>query len=721
MAQLVKHFVQDLQNDVKIRQLGTLVFNTDNLANVIEVELLDGGEAATVSGTVSCSVICSDGSTVPVTNGTISGNTVTVSLTADCGVIPGPIGVGIQITDGTVKTTVFKAIYNVELFETGTVVDPGSRITLSVSDLIDDIETAVASIPADYSDLLAAIAPAYSDLTFPVSAGTFCWYSGALYAANQDIPTSESWTSAHWKAVTVGGEIASLKSALSANGIATLITDGWITGKRMGTPDVGGTFSDSPGSISSWRYIKFECQPGDKFTINADGTSTFRTWAFADENLVCIARASLVNNDSVSVNETIVAPAAQGDYGDAKYLFINQDSSRGDCFIGWLLPGLLNAVVSAVAPVEASSTASQAYAAGDFFIYNGTLYIASASIAQGGTITPNTNCTAIPKGISSEVTDLKSAFDYYEDYASSTIGTPEVNITNLSGYTAQNGALGSDGTWANVNSSFQFICIPIMQKGCRVSITLAANSPKNLIFAGVTEFTAPVNGESYHASTFGRKIIAAGSTANYDLTDDTKYLILNTVWSENAVIISNFAITKAATSGTVGAAITDLQNAVGEVSSDLRPETDLSSVGAANKVYGLNKDAGETVSAIAAPQNGYTAAKIACLAGDEFTLTAGIYGSGGALDDVVAWGFVEQDGADLKMIEHSEIGTSCQNKKLIAPSDGFLMVNHYTSATYSLKMKRLFQVPAAPTANGNYVLTVAVSDGVPTYSWAAQS
>ena len=68
-----------------------------------------------------------------------------------------------------------------------------------------------------------------------------------------------------------------------------------------------------------------------------------------------------------------------------------------------------NAVVSAVAPVEASSTASQAYAAGDFFIYNGTLYIASASIAQGGTITPNTNCTAIPKGISSEVTSLKSA------------------------------------------------------------------------------------------------------------------------------------------------------------------------------------------------------------------------------------------------------------------------------------------------------------------------
>ena len=74
---------------------------------------------------------------------------------------------------------------------------------------------AAASSAALGEDAVDAIAPAYSDLTFPVSAGQWCWYNGTLYAANQDISTSESWTSAHWTTVTVGGEVADLKSATS--------------------------------------------------------------------------------------------------------------------------------------------------------------------------------------------------------------------------------------------------------------------------------------------------------------------------------------------------------------------------------------------------------------------------------------------------------------------------------------------------------------------------
>lgn len=73
-------------------------------------------------------------------------------------------------------------------------------------------------------------------------------------------------------------------------------------------------------------------------------------------------------------------------------------------------------VVSAVAPVESTSTASKTYPSGDFFIYDGSLYIATASIAQGATITPDTNCEDIPGGISvyvaqlnGDVADLKAA------------------------------------------------------------------------------------------------------------------------------------------------------------------------------------------------------------------------------------------------------------------------------------------------------------------------
>lgn len=49
---------------------------------------------------------------------------------------------------------------------------------------------------------------------------------------------------------------------------------------------------------------------------------------------------------------------------------------------------------SIIAPVEASLTASRAYAIGEQFILNGTLYTATAAITAGGTITINGNCTA---------------------------------------------------------------------------------------------------------------------------------------------------------------------------------------------------------------------------------------------------------------------------------------------------------------------------------------
>ena len=59
-----------------------------------------------------------------------------------------------------------------------------------------------------------------------------------------------------------------------------------------------------------------------------------------------------------------------------------------------------------IAPIETTSTASQAYSIGDLFVYGGLLYRATESIAQGGTITPNTNCTATAVG-----TEIVGKFD----------------------------------------------------------------------------------------------------------------------------------------------------------------------------------------------------------------------------------------------------------------------------------------------------------------------
>ena len=175
----------------------------------------------------------------------------------------------------------------------------------------------------------------------------------------------------------------------------------------------------------------------------------------------------------------------------------------------------------------------------------------------------------------------------------------------------------------------------------------------------------------------------------------------------------------------VSAIATEADNSAGNINYAVRgTTTDLSSTVTSGKIYGLDKDAGETVSSIAGPKTGYSCAKIACHAGDEFTLTAGIGSTGHAVDDVVVYAFVD---SDYKMIEHELSGVSANAKKLVAPKDGYIMVNHLNSATYSLTAKLVYiaasaadldtRVPAAPTTDGTYTLKVTVSSGTPTYSW----
>ena len=178
-AQFKEPYSQDLTEPIRIRQEGNIVFNSDDESNVIYVDLYEDGEDYSGGGSVAGLVICPDGATVTL-SGSVSGKTVSVTLTEDCFAITGQIGVGIQVVSGGIKTTVFKAVYNVELNETDNPVDPGSRTALTVGDLVDDIATAVATIPATYTDLMAAVAPTFSR-TSNYLMGQYVWYDGKLY------------------------------------------------------------------------------------------------------------------------------------------------------------------------------------------------------------------------------------------------------------------------------------------------------------------------------------------------------------------------------------------------------------------------------------------------------------------------------------------------------------------------------------------------------------
>lgn len=103
---------------------------------------------------------------------------------------------------------------------------------------------------------------------------------------------------------------------------------------------------------------------------------------------------------------------------------------------------------------EASATSTHAYSVGDYFIYNNVLYQATAAIAVGATIVPDTNCTTT--NVTSELIQLnndlagaKTAIKYMQ---ANTLGTPiDISSATSSGNAYQTHADG----YAVINRSYQ--------------------------------------------------------------------------------------------------------------------------------------------------------------------------------------------------------------------------------------------------------------------------
>ena len=152
MAMIETWYKQDLKQPVQVHHLHGNVFSQDNQGNLIGVEVLDDGEQASLSGTVSASVIRSDGATVPVT-GVLSNNKAYVILPSHAYAVPGVISIVIKLTGGGSTTTLCAVVANVYRSSTDTAVDPGTIIP-SIQGLIDAINEAIGQIPADYSDLI---------------------------------------------------------------------------------------------------------------------------------------------------------------------------------------------------------------------------------------------------------------------------------------------------------------------------------------------------------------------------------------------------------------------------------------------------------------------------------------------------------------------------------------------------------------------------------------
>lgn len=354
MAQLETWIRQDLKMPLQVQYLSGTMFSQDNAANLVGVEVFDDGEPATLGGSVSANVVRSDGGTVTVSGGTLSGNKVSVVLPQAAYAIPGAISIIIKLTTSGTVTTLGAIVVNVYRSSTDAVVDPGTIIP-SVQTLIAQIETAVASIPADYSSLWTSLAPAFSTST-AYTAGQYVTYNGHVYRFTAD-HAAGSFVNTDCTQVDVGGELSALKSTINeavqrfnivdfANGLA-----GWSV-KNSTTASISGILQRSDNSIAltniaikaNTNYSLYSFQSGSKSDslptgvriclFDADGNNTgFNQW-FTGGNfttpvnavLMAISTANTENHwSSLVLCESSFPVLRYYGYSDLKYGKINQD------------------------------------------------------------------------------------------------------------------------------------------------------------------------------------------------------------------------------------------------------------------------------------------------------------------------------------------------------------------------------------------------------------
>ena len=262
MANIIKR-VWNQNKMVLIEDLKGMAFQAEAEGHTFEISGIDDdGNPVTFSGTPSGVFLRPDNTDVALTC-SISGGKIYATFPATCYSVPGRFGLTIYITTDGATTAVYAAIGTVALTTSGTIAPPA---TDDVVDLINDIATAVASIPASYSSLLADIAPNYSPSAL-YSVGQYVWQEGDLKRCIVPITVAETYTDAHWVSAVLGNDVADLKSALNAT-----IAD--LNGKANGSMDLTALVSTNTysGQAFDIRYLQLVSVTGyitNKYTVQA--------------------------------------------------------------------------------------------------------------------------------------------------------------------------------------------------------------------------------------------------------------------------------------------------------------------------------------------------------------------------------------------------------------------------------------------------------------------
>lgn len=153
MANFTINITTDLSDQLKRYTLQTPLVQNNNMAHEFNVALMDGESEVPVEN-VSADFLRADGNVVPISGEycAANGNVATVVLPEVCYAVQGRATLTINVSSGDVKTCI--GFFSCMVFKTtsASAVDPGTIIP-SVEQLIEDIDAAVAKIPADYTAL----------------------------------------------------------------------------------------------------------------------------------------------------------------------------------------------------------------------------------------------------------------------------------------------------------------------------------------------------------------------------------------------------------------------------------------------------------------------------------------------------------------------------------------------------------------------------------------
>ena len=236
----IKRCVQ-LDRPIAPESLSGALYTTEDGAHQFVISAMRGDTPVALAGTVSGKLHrCYDDVTVPLT-GTLSEGKAYVTLNNSCYLYNGRVEISIFVTESGATTCVYAAVGRVIKTDGATTVDPSGEITIDVNTLLTAIETATASIPADYSDLLDTIADTFSTDT-NYAAGAYAWYSGTLYCFPNG-HTAGSWTGTDAVAVVLSDQITDLKSRVSILEPSATSSD---VGKALKVKTVSG------GAVTEW-------------------------------------------------------------------------------------------------------------------------------------------------------------------------------------------------------------------------------------------------------------------------------------------------------------------------------------------------------------------------------------------------------------------------------------------------------------------------------------